>query len=150
MKPVEEAKQNKFHHDRLPVSLRRLCELLARLCGLEPVDADVARADRYVAIMMLTAAWTAAWTAARLSRRLGELVSWEVLCGVLIRLINAIAQVGFRRFPGLRHRAGPGSCLQVRLPASAFLTSESRSGASGGPNCNTRRCGAGGRMPDRR
>jgi hypothetical protein len=48
--PVEEAKQDKFfRHDRL--TLRRLCELFARLCGLERVDADVARADRYVAVL---------------------------------------------------------------------------------------------------
>ena len=76
--PVEEAKQDKFfQHDRL--TLRRLCELFARLCGLERVDADVARADRYVAML----------TAARLARRLGELEFWEVLCGALIRFINA-------------------------------------------------------------
>ena len=76
--PVEEAKQDKFfQHDRL--TLRRLCELFARLCGLERVDADMARADRYVAML----------TAARLSRRLGELEFWEVLCGALIRFINA-------------------------------------------------------------
>ena len=76
--PVEEAKQDKFfQHDRL--TLRRLCELFARLCGLERVDADVARADRYVAML----------TAARLARRLGELEFWEVLCGALVRFINA-------------------------------------------------------------
>ena len=76
--PVEEAKQDKFfQHDRL--TLRRLCELFARLCGLERVDADMARADRYVAML----------TAARLSRRLGELEFWEVLCGALIRFIDA-------------------------------------------------------------
>ena len=76
--PVEEAKQDKFfQHDQL--TLRRLCELFARLCGLERVDADVARADRYVAML----------TAARLARRLGELEFWEVLCGALIRFINA-------------------------------------------------------------
>ena len=76
--PVEEAKQDKFfQNDRL--TLRRLCELFARLCGLERVDADVARADRYVAML----------TAARLARRLGELEFWEVLCGALIRFINA-------------------------------------------------------------
>ena len=76
--PVEEAKQDKFfQHDRL--TLRRLCELFARLCGLERVDADVARADRYVAML----------TAARLARRLGELEFWEVLCGALIQFINA-------------------------------------------------------------
>lgn len=76
--PVEEAKQDKFfRHDRL--TLRRLCELFARLCGLERVDADVARADRYVAVLK----------AARLCRRLGELDFWEVLTGSLVRLINA-------------------------------------------------------------
>ena len=76
--PVEEAKQDKFfQHDRL--TLRRLCELFARLCGLERVDADMARADRYVAML----------TAARLSRRLGELEFWEVLCGALVRFISA-------------------------------------------------------------
>jgi len=76
--PVEEAKQDKFfRHDRL--TLRRLCELFARLCGLERVDADVARADRYVAVLKT----------ARLCRRLGELDYWEVLCGSLVRFINA-------------------------------------------------------------
>ena len=76
--PVEEAKQDKFfRHDRL--TLRRLCELFARLCGLERVDADVARADRYVAVLKT----------ARLCRRLGELDFWEVLCGSLVRFINA-------------------------------------------------------------
>ncbi len=51
---------------------------------------------------------------------------------------KAHRQSGVLQDPGFK-TLGPGSCR--RLPA--FLTS------GGGPNRNTRRCGAGGRMPDR-